>query len=267
MYRKDDTNQLKFEDFYLPFGGKLRSDNRWVILSKQIPFQQIEQQYSANFSDNKAGCPAKSARLALGSLIIKERLGTTDRETVLQIAENPYLQYFLGFSEYKDEVPFDHSLMTHFRKRFNKNTLAQINESIVRSAFGSDEQPKDKTSADNDDEKPSNKGKLIVDATCTPADVAYPTDLNLLNEAREKTEAIIDTMHASLVGTQKKARTYRQKARKDYLAVAKQKRPGYKKVRKAIGKQLCYLRRNLQNIDMMALNLSLIHISEPTRPY
>ena len=32
MYRKDDTNQLKFEDFYLPFAGKLRSDNRWVIL-------------------------------------------------------------------------------------------------------------------------------------------------------------------------------------------------------------------------------------------
>jgi len=262
MYRKDDTNQLKFEDFYLPFGGKLRSDNRWVILSKQIPWQQIEQQYLAYFSDSKVGCPAKSARIALGSLIIKERLGTTDRETVLQIAENPYLQYFLGFSEYKDEVPFDHSLMTHFRKRFNKNTLAEINESIVRNAFQSDEQPQDKTSADNDDEKFSNKGKLIVDATCTPADVAYPTDLNLLNEAREKTEAIIDTMHASLVGTQKKPRTYRQKARKDYLAVAKQKRLGYKKVRKAIGKQLCYLGRNLRNIDKIALEGLLVYLSK-----
>lgn len=40
MYQKDDTNQLKFEDFYLPFSGKLRSDNRWVILSKQILWQQ-----------------------------------------------------------------------------------------------------------------------------------------------------------------------------------------------------------------------------------
>jgi len=168
----------------------------------------------------------KSARIALGSLIIKERLGTTDRETVLQIAENPYLQYFLGFSEYKDEVPFDHSLMIHFRKHFNKNTLAEINESIVRNALEPDEQPQDKTPDDNDDERSSNKGKLIVDATCTPTDVAYPTDLNLLNEAREKTEAIIDTMHAPLVSKIKKPRTYRQKGRKDYLAVAKQKRPG-----------------------------------------
>ena len=262
MYRKDDPNQMEFEDFYLPFGGKLRSDNRWVILSKQIPWEQIEQEYSTNFSQNNTGNPAKSARIALGSLIIKERLGTTDRETVLQIAENHYLQYFLGFSEYKDEEPFDHSLMTHFRKRFNKNTLAEINESIVCKAFRSDDKSQDKSSTDNNNDKPSNKGKLIVDATCTPADVAYPTDLNLLNKAREKTEAIIDTMHASLVGQTTKPRTYRQKARKDYLAVAKQKRPGCKKVRKAIGKQLCYLRRNLRNIDKMACNGLFIHLSK-----
>ena len=262
MYHKDDANQLRFEDFYLPFSGKLRSDNRWVVLSKKIPWQQIEQAYSANFPNSKVGCPAKSARIALGSLIIKERLGTTDRETVLQIAENPYLQYFLGFSEYKDEVPFDHSLMTHFRKRFDKETLADINESIVRNAAEPDEELRDKSSDDNDDEKPSNKGKLIVDATCTPADVAYPTDLNLLNKAREKTEAMIDVMHAPLIGKNKKPRTYRRKARKDYLAVAKQKRPGYRKVRKAIGKQLCYLRRNLQNIDRMALEGLLIHLSK-----
>jgi transposase, IS5 family len=257
MYRKDDAKQLKFKDFYLPFGGQLRSDNRWVVLSKHIPWDKIEQAYSANFSDGKVGCPAKSARIALGSLIIKERLGTTDRETVLQIAENPYLQYFLGFSEYKDKVPFDHSLMTHFRKRFDKDTLAEINESIVRNAL-----EQDKSADDNDNEKPSNKGKLLVDATCTPADVAYPTDLNLLNEAREKTEAIIDTMHASLIGKQKKTRTYRQKARKDYLVVAKQKRPGYKKIRKAIGKQLRYLMRNLRNIDTMSSQGLLVHLSK-----
>ena len=263
MYRKDDTNQLKFEDFYLPFGGKLRSDNRWVILSKHIPWEQVEQEYSMNFSQSDTGNPAKSARIALGSLIIKERLGTSDRETVLQIAENPYLQYFLGFSEYKDEVPFDHSLMTHFRKRFDKDTLAEINEIIVRNAVQSDEQRQDKSSDDNnDDDQPSNQGKLIVDATCTPADVAYPTDLNLLNEAREKTETIIDTMHAPFIGMQKKPRTYRQKARKDYLAVAKKKKAGYKKIRKAIGKQLCYLRRNLKNIDRMTSLGLLMHLSK-----
>ena len=250
MYRKEAASQLKFEDFYLPFGGKLRSDNRWVILAKQIPWQKIEEDYSANF--NGLGCPAKPARVALGSLIIKERLGTTDRETVLQIAENPYLQYFLGFAEYKDEVPFDHSLLTLFRKRFTQEMLAEINEAIVHNATAAEKQEKSREkSSDDDNDKPSNSGKLIIDATCTPADVAYPTDLNMLSDAREKTEEIIDAMHKPFIGKREKPRTYRKEARKNYLAVAKQKKPGYKKIRKAIGKQLNYLRRNLNNIEKM----------------
>jgi len=272
MYCKANPNQLKFEDFYLPFGGKLRSDNRWVILSKQIPWDQIEQEYSVNFSESPAGCPAKSARVALGALIIKERLGTTDRETTLQIGENPYLQYFLGFSEYKDEPRFDHSLMTHFRKRFNKDTLARINALIVDRAMEQTNNSLDKglppgkadgqEQSDDDKDEPSNKGKLIVDATCAPADVAYPTDLNLLNEAREKTEGMIDAMHTPQVGQSKKPRTYRRKARKDYLAVAKRKKLGYKKVRKAIGKQLRYLRRNLGYIETMVSTGLLFHLSK-----
>jgi hypothetical protein len=259
MYRKDNPTQLKFEKFYLPFGGKLRSDNRWVVLSKQIPWDRIEREYSANFTESNAGCPAKSARIALGALIIKERLGTTDRETVLQIAENPYLQYFLGFSEYKDEPRFDHSLMTHFRKRFDKDVLAKINALIVDQAMA--RVTKSAKRCDDDSEPPSNKGKLLVDATCVPADVAYPTDLNLLNEAREKTEGMIDAIHAPQVGQVKKPRTYRRKARKDYLAAAKRKKLGWKKVRQAIGRQLCYLRRNLGHIETMAEAGLLKHLS------
>jgi len=246
MYRKDNPNQMKFQNFYLPFGGKLSGENRWVILTEQIPWQRIDQQYGELFSKEE-GCPAKAARVGFGALIIKERLGTTDRETVEQIRENPYLQYFLGFAEYSNKTPFHHSMMTHFRKRFSKEILAQINDMIVEDAMRQTSEVVDESSDDND--KPSNNGKLIVDATCTPADITYPTDLNLLNEAREKTEEIIDTMHAPFIGSKRKPRTYRQKGRKDYLAVAKQKKPGYKKIHKAIGKQLRYLKRNLQTIE------------------
>lgn len=91
MYRREYTGQLEFEDFYLPFGGKLRSDNRWFILSKQIPWDIIEQRYAVNFKGSTTGKPSKSARVALGALIIKERLGTSDIETVELITENPSL--------------------------------------------------------------------------------------------------------------------------------------------------------------------------------
>ena len=268
MYRKDNPHQLTFENFYLPFGGHLRGDNRWVILADQIPWRQIEDAYGELFSDDN-GCPAKSARMALGGLLIKERLGISDRETVEQISENPYLQYFLGMMEYQDTAPFDHSMLTHFRKRFNKEMLADINDSIVSDVM-EPKTPSQEAGNDNDDtdstdgssQNPSNKGKMLVDATCTPADIAYPTDLSLLNEAREKSEEIIDSMHTPFISLRRKPRTYRQKARKAYLAVAKQKKPGYKKIRRAVGQQLRYLKRNLKTIDRMAEEGLLLYLDK-----
>jgi len=98
MYRHNQ-NQLGFENFGLPFSGKPRSDNRWVKLAKAIPWGEFKRSYSKSMKRSGFGPPAKSVRVALGSPTIKERLGTSDEETVKQIRENPYLQYFLGFKE------------------------------------------------------------------------------------------------------------------------------------------------------------------------
>lgn len=252
MYRKPHVNQLAFEDFVLPFGGKLRSDNRWVILAKQIPWSAVDAAYAQQFSQEDLGSPAKSSRLALGALILKERLGVTDRELVEQIAENPYLQYFLGLMAYQAEAPFHHSLLTTFRKRFSHESLGTINDAIaqlIAIAQPTKEEPVEEQGA----EEPSPpKGQLLVDATCVPADMKYPTDLHLLNDAREKTEEIIDHLHAGRATPKKKPRTYRQNARRAYLRVAKAKQPGRQKLRQSIGKQLRYLRRNLGTIAGMA---------------
>jgi len=104
MYRKTPEGQLAFEDFYLPFGGKLSGDNRWVRLAGIIPWDLAESFYSEQFSQSPQGPSAKPARLALGALIIKERLGVSDEEAVEQIRENPYLQYFLGFHEFRGSL-------------------------------------------------------------------------------------------------------------------------------------------------------------------
>ena len=87
-----------------------------------------------------------------------------------------------------------------------------------------------------------NQGKLIIDATCAPADISYPTDLNLLNNARIKTEKIIDILYKTIKSQfQNKPITHRQTARKEYLKVAKKRRPTRKVIRKAIKKQLKYI--------------------------
>ncbi len=133
MYRKAEQVKGPAAEFELPFGGRLATDNRWVLMAKIIPWSEFEAEYAQNFT-TEMGPPAKSFRLALGALIIKEKLGTSDRETVEQIRENPYLQYFIGQSSYSNEAPFDPSLLVHFRQRISVELVNKINAEVVRRA-------------------------------------------------------------------------------------------------------------------------------------
>lgn len=261
-------------DFFLPFGGKLNEENRWVKLAQIVPWAVAEKKYAKSFRNSFSGQKAVSIRMALGALIIQERLQLSDRDTIEQIMENPYLQYFIGLSGFQTAAPFHHSLMTHFRKRISDKLMREVNEALAVEAV------KTASRSDNDDDTPKsgptstsgrkkkttnkddpNQGVLLLDATCAPADVAYPTDLNLLNEAREKLEGIVDTLHQPLIGQTPKPRTYRQKARKAFLVVSKQRRAGAKVIRKAVGKQLRYVKRNLEIIDVLAKEQSLTLLS------
>ena len=256
MYRRSSTEQLSFENFYLPFSGKLSGENRWVRLSELVPWETFEGEYAEQFSQGQ-GAPAKTFRIALGALIIKEKLGASDEETVEQIRENPYLQYFLGLSEYSDKAPFEASMMVHFRKRLNLEFIGRINERIVKPP----KELKQKEIEEKQDKKeekeektaePANQGKLLLDATVAPADIRYPTDIKLLNEAREQTEIVIDALYKQVKEQlPKKPRTYRREARTAYLQIAKQRKPNRKKIRKALRKQLAYVRRNLAHIDTL----------------
>lgn len=252
LYRKKN-NQQTIDDFILPFDGALRADNRWVIKARLIPWDDIEGDYADLFPSG-TGNVAKPARVALGALVIKETLGLTDEETVEQIRENPYLQYFLGYKRYSNEKPFDPSLMVRFRQRFSVEQLNTVNETICKQDKKDDDEPPTTgggASRADPGETKENRGKLVMDATCVPADIRYPTDLSLLNEAREKTEMFIDILYEPLRGKIDKPRTYRRIARADYLAPAKMRRPRKKQLRRAVRKQLGYLRRNLKSIKRL----------------
>ena len=133
MYRQAETKVTTLENIELKFEGKLAIDNRWVIMSELIPWSEFESEYAKNFSELGIGAPAKSFRIALGSLIIKERLGVSDRETVEQIRENPYLQYFLGIADYSDKAPFEASMLVHFRQRISEEIISRINRRMVEN--------------------------------------------------------------------------------------------------------------------------------------
>jgi len=249
MYKFDRNHQYSLSDFNQPVGLKMNPENRWVKKAASIPWKEIEERYASLFP-SKTGMPAKPLQTALGALIIQKQYDYSDRELVEQLAENPYYQYFIGLPGYQDKAPFVPSLLVEFRKRLTDDVLSEINEMIAEynrpddpNGGGSGSDSDADTTKDTD-----NQGTLILDATCAPQQISYPQDINLLNEARENLEGIIDTICYEY--NYYKPRMYRRNARKDYLALAKCRKRSSKKIRHAIKKQLQYIRRDLGYIDI-----------------
>jgi hypothetical protein len=122
MYRRSQFTQQKME---MPFGVELDPENRWVKLSKLMPWEKIEELYARGFSARR-GQEALPARLAFGALYIKGRLKLSDEETVNQIRENPSMQYFCGYEVYSPAKPFDSSLLVRFRRRLMPKVIKEI---------------------------------------------------------------------------------------------------------------------------------------------
>ena len=271
MYRNTNDGQTSIYDFILPFGGHLKEDNRWVQLRKHINWDIVDEEYQRNFKNKVTGQEAYPSSVAFGSLYIQRRLNLTDRELVEQIAENPYMQYFIGYKEYRNERPFDPSLLVTFRKRLPEEVMSRI---IERSFIESAKKDNEDESDDDDDrsspgsgggtatgsKEPENKGTLIIDATCAPADIAFPTDLELCDKARRWTETILDRywkLFGSLNERNEKPRTYRETARRRFLKLNKRRRKSIKKIRKELRYQLGCIRRNLNYIEAYVIEYGL----------
>jgi hypothetical protein len=111
-------NQLVFEGFESPFEKKLNPENRWIILAKLIPWMRFAIFTLMQFLKHNWS-PLFKSEDVLGSIIINHLCDIDNRETVAQILENIYMQYFLVYSSFSDEPPFDASLFVTFRKHSN----------------------------------------------------------------------------------------------------------------------------------------------------
>ena len=241
MYKKNRNKQINLTDFNQPMGLKLDPENKWIKKAVIIPWNRIEDKYATLF-ESTTGTVAKPLRMALGSLMIQKEYNFSDRVLVEQLQENPYFQYFIGLPGFQLEAPFASSLLVEFRKRLTEDILMDINELILKGD-DDDNQPTSGGGTDvSSDTQKDNKGTLILDATCAPQNIEFPQDINLLNETREKLEGIIDVVCSR--ESLNKPRTYRKKARRDYLKLARSKKRTTHRIRKAIRQQLQYIRRD-----------------------
>lgn len=256
------TNQPLLDGFVTPFSKHLNESNRWVVLAAKIPWDELVSVYRKQLANAKTGASSINPRVVLGSLIIKHMCNLSDREVIDQIQENMYMQYFIGYNSFSDEAPFDSSLFVEIRNRLGIEQINAMNEKIISLShlnkvtpisIEAEDPPNTPPLVDastnekqaNIEAPPTHKGKLLLDATACPQDIRYPTDLNLLNDAREKSEELIDFLYASS-SLSKRPRTYRENARKLYLNTAQKRKKSNKEIRKGIKKQLNFLTRNIK---------------------
>ncbi len=134
MYRFDD-GQIDIFSLIKPLEDKLQMDNRWVRRADAIPWQELEEKFCSLLYSN-LGAPAKPFRVMLGSLLIKQYLKLSDAETVRQIQENPYLQYFIGYNEYTYTPVFTPSLFVSFRRRIPDKAMREIRRIVKEATAG-----------------------------------------------------------------------------------------------------------------------------------
>jgi hypothetical protein len=133
MIQYTPSNQLSFSEFKTPFEVSLDKNNRWVKFSQCIPWDALAEIYMSGFSHT--GRPAKDPRLVIGATIIKHKLCLSDEETIEQIHENPYLQFFVGFPAYTTEMPFVPSLFVEIRKRMDQSVYQHFEQAVINRHY------------------------------------------------------------------------------------------------------------------------------------
>jgi len=221
MYKpKDRDSGVLFPELF-PFGGALDERNRWLRIAELIPWKELEGEYLRYFS--RLGRPAKDAQLILGLLLLKHMTRLSDRELLVTVMENPYMQAFCGFHAMATSAALDASTLTQARKRLGpeffraleKRTYAVLIERGIIRRRG-----------------------MLADATVFPEEIKFPTDVGLLNDVRRWAVRTIKRLGG-------KFRTRRRKAEKEFLSFSKTKRKTKPVIRKAKKAMLQYARRNL----------------------
>ena len=207
---------------------KLSAAIDWTTL-----LESLQKFYSAD-----QGRPSISLRAQAATLMLKFLKHLSDRETVRCVHENIYAQRFCGLhpAQLKDFMNPATGL-TQFRAKMGPEGMLLIQAALTRVAH--------KTS--------KKKGTtLIVDTTCVPSDILYPTDIRLLERCRVNIMKLFK--RAKEQGVNVLFRTYNRTARKIFVTFAKLGRPT-KKTRQRVHKQLFqFVRRNLKQLTDLRTN-------------
>jgi len=165
---RGDHDQLDL--FRAHFDQLLNPNHPLVILAQKIDWARFDAAFAEFYSDDM-GAPAKATRLLVGLHYLKHAFDESDESLVARWVENPYWQYFCGFTTMQHELPLHPTTMTKWRKRVGAEKLAMLLQETIALAL------REKQVA------PQELQQVNVDTTVQEKNITYPTDSNLFYKA------------------------------------------------------------------------------------
>ena len=141
-----------------------------VVLADRIDWNWIDGELAPCFSDQ--GRPGEPVRLMIGMFMLKHTYALSDEQVWERWVHDPYFQYFTGEEFFQHVLPHERSGMSHWRTRIGDKLDILLAETL-------------RIAEDAGALKKSDLGRVSVDTTVQPKNVAFPTDAGLLLSAIE----------------------------------------------------------------------------------
>jgi IS5 family transposase len=159
-----------FELFQAHFDQILNPQHELVQLARKIRWPRFDAVFADSYSDDM-GAPAKAIRLMVGLHYLKFTFNLSDESLVEQWVENPYWQYFCGYTHMQHECPIHPTSMTKWRNRVGAEKLTELLKETIDLAV------REKQIS------PRDLQRVNVDTTVQEKNVTFPTDSKLLYKA------------------------------------------------------------------------------------
>jgi hypothetical protein len=237
MYTKEEKeHQYSFTHdwFVVP---DLDEDHELIKIAKSIDWLSLSDKLAQFYSPDN-GRPTKPARAKVGLLILKHLYRLSDKDVVDLLKRDIYAQYLCDVSLKEAKDFLNPSSLTRFRKQIGLEGIKLIEQEALNSL------------------KRANllKGrKLVCDSTVVPSNIAYPTDISLLEKVRQKALCYLD--RARQFGA-KPLRTYRRIAKKVFIQYQKIRHHTIKSRRRVQKKLLQFSRRNVAQLKEAVQGIS-----------
>lgn len=219
-----------FELFQSHFDQLLNPAHELIQLARKIDWARLEAAFAGQYSPDM-GAPAKATRLMVGLHCLKYAFNESDESVVARWVENPYWQYFCGYTHMQHRCPIHPTSMTRWRKRVGADRL----EELVRETIALARREGHVTQSDLE--------RVNVDTTVQEKNITHPTDSKLLYKAIQK---LVDAAKSRGI---KLRQSYLRVGRIAEIKVSRYAHARqYKRMRRSVRKLRTYVGRLIRDI-------------------